>query len=72
LKSNLQLASESEINPEQPDYEGSREAHLKGIRDRRGDAEEDVPATEVNRRSVRERKPQNYVEDERFGKINWS
>jgi len=71
LKANLKLVTDAEVNPEQPDFAGSREAHLKEMRERRRDGEEVAPASEVNRRSVRERKPENLVEDKRFGKISW-
>ncbi len=74
LKSNLQLVDEAEMNPEQPDLEGTREGHLRDIRNR--PREEFESAAQIDeepprRRSVRERRPENFVVDEKFGKIRW-
>jgi hypothetical protein len=75
LKSNLQLVDESEINPELPDLEGTREGHLREIRNRPREEFESAAQIEEEpqrRRSARERKPASYVVDERYGKVRWS
>ena len=77
MNTNLQKVDETELNPEQPDLENTREGHLRRIRAVRSEkADEDEVGDQIEeepprRRSVRERRPENFVVDDRYGKVRW-
>jgi hypothetical protein len=62
FRANLQKIEASEINPEKPDLEGTREGHLKTIRER---PRREYLLPEPEARSKRVRRPISY--DERYG-----
>ncbi len=64
LKSDLQLVGDAEMNSEQPDLEGTREGHLRDLRNRPRVVIEREEEEAHQKRVARERKPVNYVVNE--------